>query len=111
GRSTPSVHGVSTSTGPPCASLTGHNSLHDNGSEHTNMRTVVIDGPGAVRVETRPDPGLPGPDGVIVAVSASAICGSDLHFYEGEYPFGEPVALGHEAIGTVVAAGPQVRTV
>ena len=75
------------------------------------MRTVVIDGPGAVRVETRPDPELPGPDGVIVAVTASAICGSDLHFYEGEYPFGEPVALGHEAIGTVVEAGPQVRSV
>ncbi|OBF80432.1 dehydrogenase [Mycobacterium sp. 852002-51163_SCH5372311] len=75
------------------------------------MRTVVIDGPGAVRVETRPDPKLPGPDGVIVAVTASAICGSDLHFYEGEYPFGEPVALGHEAVGTVVEAGPQVRSV
>ena len=75
------------------------------------MRTVVIDGPGAVRVETRPDPALPGPDGVIVAVTASAICGSDLHFYEGEYPFAEPVALGHEAIGTVVEAGPQVRNV
>lgn len=75
------------------------------------MRTVVIDRPGTVRVETRPDPALPGPDGVIVEVTATAICGSDLHFYEGEYPFGEAVALGHEAIGTVVEAGPQVRTV
>ncbi|OIN82326.1 zinc-binding dehydrogenase [Mycobacterium malmoense] len=75
------------------------------------MRTVVIDGPTNVRVETRPDPALPGPDGVIVAVSAAGICGSDLHFYEGDYPFVEPVALGHEAVGTVVEAGPQVRTV
>ncbi|SON63080.1 putative zinc-binding alcohol dehydrogenase [Mycobacterium simulans] len=75
------------------------------------MRTVVIDGPGNIRVETRPDPALPGPDGVIVAVTAAGICGSDLHFYEGEYPLAESVALGHEAVGTVVEAGPHVRTV
>ena len=116
-RSTPSAPGASTSTGPRYASPTGHNSLRDKKterdkeSEHANMRTVVIERPGAVRVETVPDPALPGPDGVIVAVTAAAICGSDLHFYEGEYPIGEPVALGHEAIGTVVEAGPQVRTV
>jgi 2-desacetyl-2-hydroxyethyl bacteriochlorophyllide A dehydrogenase len=75
------------------------------------MRTVVIDGPGSIRIDTRPDPALTGPDGVIVAVSAAGICGSDLHFYEGEYPMVEPVALGHEAVGTVVEAGPDVRTV
>lgn len=75
------------------------------------MRAVVIDGPGSIRVETRPDPALPGSDGVIVAVSAAGICGSDLHFYDGEYPLAEPVALGHEAVGTVVDAGPNVSTV
>ncbi|HEU4362968.1 MAG TPA: alcohol dehydrogenase catalytic domain-containing protein [Mycobacterium sp.] len=75
------------------------------------MRTVVIDGPGRIRVDTRPDPVLPGPDAVIVAVTSAGICGSDLHFYQGEYPLAEPVALGHEAIGTVVDAGPDVRTV
>ncbi|ETW26526.1 alcohol dehydrogenase catalytic domain-containing protein [Mycobacterium gastri] len=75
------------------------------------MRTVVIDGPGSIRVDTRPDPALTGPDGVIVAVSAAGICGSDLHFYDGDYPLAEPVALGHEAVGTVVEAGPQVRSV
>ncbi|ETW24956.1 dehydrogenase, partial [Mycobacterium gastri 'Wayne'] len=73
------------------------------------MRTVVIDGPGSIRVDTRPDPALTGPDGVIVAVSAAGICGSDLHFYDGDYPLAEPVALGHEAVGTVVEAGPQDR--
>lgn len=75
------------------------------------MRTVVIDAPGQVRVDNRPDPVLPGPDGAIVEVSAAAICGSDLHFYEGDYPLPEPVALGHEAVGTVVETGPNVRTV
>ena len=75
------------------------------------MRAVVIDTPGSVRVDTRPDPVLPGPDGAVVQVTAAAICGSDLHFYEGDYPIFDPVSLGHEAIGTVVAAGPDVRTV
>lgn len=75
------------------------------------MRAVVVDGPASIRVDTRPDPLLPGPDGAIVAVTAAAICGSDLHFYDGEYPLSEPVALGHEAVGTVVDVGPAVRTV
>ena len=75
------------------------------------MRAVVIDAPGSVRVDTRPDPVLPGPDGAVVQVTAAAICGSDLHFYEGDYPIFDPVSLGHEAIGTVVEAGPDVHTV
>lgn len=72
------------------------------------MRTVVIEGPGSVTVEHRPDPSLPGPDGAVVRVEATAICGSDLHFYDGDLPL-FPVAAGHEAIGTVVEAGPDVR--
>lgn len=75
------------------------------------MRAVIVDGPRSIRVESRPDPALPGPDGVIIAVTAAGICGSDLHFYEGEYPLAESVSLGHEAVGTVVETGPHVRTV
>jgi 2-desacetyl-2-hydroxyethyl bacteriochlorophyllide A dehydrogenase len=75
------------------------------------MRSVVIDGPGSIRVDTRPDPVLPGADGAVVAVTATAICGSDLHFYEGDYPIADPVPLGHEAIGTVVETGPEVASV
>ena len=56
------------------------------------MRTVRLDAPGQIRVDTVPDPTLPGPDGAIVEVTAAAICGSDLHFYEGDYPLPEPVA-------------------
>lgn len=75
------------------------------------VRTVVIEAAGQIRVDTRPDPELPGPDGAVVAVTATAICGSDLHFYEGDYPLFEPVALGHEAVGTVVEKGADVRSV
>ncbi|MBX7433667.1 alcohol dehydrogenase catalytic domain-containing protein [Mycobacterium sp. Y57] len=73
------------------------------------MRTVVVDDQHRIRVDTRPDPGLPGPDGAVVAVTAAAICGSDLHFLEGHYPIAQPVALGHEAIGVVVETGSDVR--
>jgi 2-desacetyl-2-hydroxyethyl bacteriochlorophyllide A dehydrogenase len=72
------------------------------------MRSVVVEGPGQVAVVTVPDPELPGPDGAIVQVTATAICGSDLHFYDGDLPF-YPVAVGHEVVGTVVETGQQVR--
>jgi 2-desacetyl-2-hydroxyethyl bacteriochlorophyllide A dehydrogenase len=75
------------------------------------MRSVVVDGPRSIRVEKRPDPTLSGPDGAIVEVDAAGICGSDLHFYEGDFPLFEPLSVGHEATGTVVEAGPDVRTV
>ena len=41
------------------------------------MKSVVIDTPGQVRVETVPDPRLPGADGAVVQVRSTAICGSD----------------------------------
>jgi 2-desacetyl-2-hydroxyethyl bacteriochlorophyllide A dehydrogenase len=72
------------------------------------MRTVLINGSGSVSVETVPDPVLPGPEGAIVAVEATAICGSDMHFYDGDLPF-YPMAVGHEAIGRVVEMGADVR--
>lgn len=72
------------------------------------MRSVMVDSSGAVSVETRPDPELPGADGAIIEVEAAAICGSDLHFLEGHYPIFDPIALGHEAIGTVVETGSEV---
>ena len=75
------------------------------------MRSVLIDVPGHVSVGDRPEPTLPGSGGAIVQVTASAICGSDLHFYEGDYPMFEPVALGHEAVGTVVEIGSDVGSV
>ena len=73
------------------------------------MRAAVLDGPRAVSVHDVPDPVLPGPEGVIVTVERTAICGSDLHLYHNA-PTGAGIRLGHEAIGTVADAGPQVRT-
>ena len=72
------------------------------------MRHVVIDGPRSVTVAEAPDAVLPGPDGVVVAVDATAICGSDMHFYDGDIPVGAGLPVGHEFVGTVAEAGPGV---
>ncbi len=66
-------------------------------------------GPRRVTVENVPDPVLPGPEGVIVTVERTAICGSDLHLYH-DAPTGAGIQLGHEAIGTVAEVGPHVRS-
>ena len=73
------------------------------------MLQVCIEGRGRVRVVEAPDPVPPGPDGAVVAVEASAICGSDLHFYDGDIPVGDGLAVGHEFIGTVVEVGRAVK--
>ena len=72
------------------------------------MRATVLEGPRDIRVEDVPDPVLPGPEGVIVTVERTAICGSDLHLYH-DAPTGVGIRLGHEVIGTVAESGPHVR--
>jgi alcohol dehydrogenase len=72
------------------------------------MRATVLNGPRDVSLETVPDPVLPGPEGIIVTVESTAICGSDLHLFH-DAPTGIGIQLGHEAIGTVAEVGPHVR--
>ncbi len=73
------------------------------------MRAAILNGPGDVNVETVPDPGLADSTSVVVEVSHTAICGSDLHLYHGLH--GSPgIHLGHEFVGRVVAVGDDVRT-
>ncbi len=74
------------------------------------MRAAVLEGPRHVDVRDVPDPSLPGPEGVIVTVERTAICGSDLHLYH-DAPTGSGIRLGHEAIGTVAEVGPHVHSV
>ncbi|MGK2948776.1 MAG: zinc-binding dehydrogenase [Acidimicrobiales bacterium] len=74
------------------------------------MRAVVLNGERDVSVEEVPDAGVPGPDGLLLRVERTAICGSDLHLYHG--PMTIPgVHLGHEFVGTVEDVGSAVTTV
>ena len=69
------------------------------------MRAVVLNGERDVSVEEVPDAGVPGPDGLLLRVERTAICGTDLHPYEGHMELEEDVILGHEFLGTVVESG------
>lgn len=65
--------------------------------------------PGELRVEQVPDPKILNPRDAIIRVTSTAICGSDLHLYDGFIPTMEPGdILGHEFMGEVVELGPGV---
>jgi threonine dehydrogenase-like Zn-dependent dehydrogenase len=73
------------------------------------MRGVVLHGERDVRVDDVPDAVVPGPDGLLLRVERTAICGSDLHLYHGGLLGTPGVHLGHEFIGTVEDVGPEVH--
>lgn len=75
------------------------------------MRAVTFQEPGVVKVEERPEPVLGAPDDAIVRIEATGVCGSDLHLYHGRIPLEPGFTLGHEFVGTVIAAGPDVADV
>ncbi len=74
------------------------------------MAAVRLHGPHDLRVEQVPTPGLPGPGQALIRVTATGICGSDLHTYKdariGEVLVQQPLILGHEFGGVVEAVGP-----
>lgn len=75
------------------------------------MRAVVYHGPHDLRVTDVPDPMIVDPDDVIVATTATSMCGSDLYLYQGEMPdlaIPGSTILGHEIVGEVVAIGSEV---
>ena len=74
------------------------------------MLATVMYGAGDVRVETVPDAGLVEPTDALVAVTRSAICGSDLWPYRQMAPDETGRRMGHEFIGVVEAVGADVRT-
>lgn len=75
------------------------------------MKALCWNGKRDVRVETVPDPSILDPRDAIVKVTSTAICGSDLHLFNGFVPSMEKGdVLGHEFMGEVVEVGSAVRT-
>jgi alcohol dehydrogenase len=73
------------------------------------MRAVVAAGPDVVQVADVPEPAVKEPGDAIVTVTATAICGADLLPVAGHVPgFEWGTILGHEFVGTVADAGPEV---
>jgi 2-desacetyl-2-hydroxyethyl bacteriochlorophyllide A dehydrogenase len=75
------------------------------------MRAVTFQAPGEVVVQEVPEPELIESGDAIVRIEATGVCGSDLHIYHGRVQIEPGFTIGHEYVGTVIAAGEDVREV
>ncbi len=74
------------------------------------MKAVVWHGVGDIRIDDVPEPRIEQPTDAIVRLTASAICGTDLHMVRGTMPgMRSGMILGHEGVGIVEKLGPDVR--
>jgi S-(hydroxymethyl)glutathione dehydrogenase / alcohol dehydrogenase len=76
------------------------------------MKALVYHGPRDVQIDDKPRPSIQHPEDAILRITSTAICGSDLHLYHGTVPGMEPgQTLGHEFMGVIEEAGPEVHEV
>ncbi|MGZ5319560.1 MAG: alcohol dehydrogenase catalytic domain-containing protein, partial [Actinomycetota bacterium] len=69
------------------------------------MKALVYLGPRVMELQDAPDP-TPGPGEVVIAMSAAAVCGSDLHGFREASPRRiPPLIMGHEAVGVIEETG------
>jgi threonine dehydrogenase-like Zn-dependent dehydrogenase len=74
------------------------------------MKAVVFHGVGDIRLDEVPEPKIQEPTDAVVRLTASAICGTDLHMVRGTMAMMKPgTILGHEGVGVVDEVGPEVR--
>lgn len=73
------------------------------------MKAAVIHSPGNISYDTVDDPILKDSRDIIVKVTSTAICGSDLHIYSGGIPQARNMVLGHEFMGIVEETGRDVK--
>jgi len=73
------------------------------------MKALVFHRPKKVTLDTVPDPQIQKNNDVILKVTSTAICGSDLHIYNGLIPQVRPMILGHEFMGIVEETGSEIR--
>ncbi|ESY87612.1 NAD(P)-dependent alcohol dehydrogenase [Mesorhizobium australicum] len=78
------------------------------------MRALVLEKKGELSLREIALPLDVGPDDVRIAIHTVGVCGSDVHYYThgaiGSYVVRAPMVLGHEAAGTIVEVGPNVRS-
>jgi glutathione-independent formaldehyde dehydrogenase len=74
------------------------------------MRAVVYRKPFEVAVEEVPDPRIEQPNDVIVRITSTCICGSDLHMYEGRTAAEPGIVFGHENLGIIEEVGSGVTS-
>ena len=77
---------------------------HDQPSAAQTMRATVFHGKGDIRLESVPLP-HPGPGEVVIRITLTTICGTDLHIVRGEYPVRPGLVIGHEPVGVIAEIG------
>ncbi|MEY9214544.1 glutathione-independent formaldehyde dehydrogenase [Thermobifida halotolerans] len=75
------------------------------------MKAVVYKEPYNVAVEDVDDPRIEDPTDAVIRITTSAICGSDLHMYEGRTGATSGMVFGHENMGIVEEVGPGVASI
>ncbi len=75
------------------------------------MKAVVLTKPRQISIEVIPEPALLAPTDVVLRLTSTAICGTDLHIYEGRLGGGERIVIGHEPLGVVERVGDDVVNV
>ena len=74
------------------------------------MLAATYRGPNRVRVAQKPEPRIEHPNDIVLRVTRTAICGSDLHLLHGRIPGMRPDSpIGHEFVGTITETGPDVK--
>ncbi|WP_057762940.1 zinc-dependent alcohol dehydrogenase [Cytobacillus praedii] len=75
------------------------------------MKAVTYHGPKNVLIDNVEDPTIEKNDDIIVKITSTAICGSDLHLYQGNMPLPPGYVIGHEPMGIVEEVGSEVTKV
>lgn len=75
------------------------------------MKAVTFQGAKDIQVKNVKDPEIQKKDDIIVKITSTAICGSDLHIYQGALPTHKGYVIGHEPMGIVEEVGPDVTKV
>jgi threonine dehydrogenase-like Zn-dependent dehydrogenase len=71
------------------------------------MKAAVFTGTGKIKLQEKPLP-VPGVGQALLRVTATTICGTDVHILKGEYPVKPGLVVGHEPVGVIEALGPGV---
>ncbi len=73
------------------------------------MKAAVFHRPKKISFDQVPDPRIENSTDIILKVTSTAICGSDLHIYNGLIPQVQPMTMGHEFMGVVMESGSAIR--
>lgn len=73
------------------------------------MKAAVFHKPGHISVDGVKDPKIEQPNDVILKITSTAICGSDLHIYDGFFPQKRDLIMGHEFMGIIEEIGPGIQ--